>query len=45
MAKNKRDTDLDKMYKELMEGRDSAKRDSEGSRLLSFFIGLLMLAG
>ena len=45
MAKNKKDTDLDKMYKELMESRDSAKRDSEGSRLLSFFIGLLMLAG
>ena len=45
MAKNKEDTDLDKMYKELMESRDSAKRDSEGSRLLSFFIGLLMLAG
>lgn len=45
MAKNKKDTDLDKMYKELMESRDSAKRDSEGGRLLSFFIGLLMLAG
>lgn len=45
MAKSNRDKDLDKMYKELMETRSSSRSDNEGNRLLSFFIGLLMLGG
>ncbi|MBP5581245.1 MAG: hypothetical protein J6X85_05595 [Ruminococcus sp.] len=47
MPKTNKDKELDKMYKELLETRDSARaaNKSEGSRLLSFFIGLLLLGG
>ena len=41
MAKS--DKDLDRLYKELEDYRDS--HEDEGSRLLRFFVGLLMLAG
>ncbi|MBP3250374.1 MAG: hypothetical protein J6M48_08500 [Ruminococcus sp.] len=41
MAKS--DKDLDRLYKELEDYRDS--QEDEGSRLLKFFVGLLMLAG
>ena len=41
MAKS--DKDLDRLYKELEDYRDS--HEDEGSRLLKFFVGLLMLAG
>ncbi|MBQ8961693.1 MAG: hypothetical protein IJ071_10860 [Ruminococcus sp.] len=37
------DKDLDQLYKELEDYRDS--HEDEGSRLLKFFVGLLMLAG
>lgn len=47
MPKTNKDRELDKMYKELLEARDSARSSSksDGDRLLSFFIGLLMLGG
>ncbi len=47
MSKSSKDKELDKMYKELLETRDSMRSvsKSEGNRLLSFFIGLLMLGG
>ena len=47
MPKNNKDKELDRMYKELLETRDSARASnkSEGNRLLSFFIGLLLLGG
>ena len=47
MSKNNKDKELDKMYKELLETRDSARaaNKSEGNRLLSFFVGLLLMGG
>ena len=47
MPKTTKDKELDKMYKDLLETRDSARSSSknEGNRLLTFFIGLLMLGG
>lgn len=47
MPKSNRDKELDKMYKDLLETRDSMRSSSqnEGNRLLTFFIGLLMLGG
>ena len=48
MPKSNRDNELDKMYKELLETRksvNSVSSKSEGSRLLSFFVGLLLLGG
>ena len=47
MPKTTKDKELDKMYKDLLETSDSARSSSksEGNRLLTFFIGLLMLGG
>ena len=45
MPKTSKDNELDKMYKELLETRDSLNSKNEGNRLLTFFIGLLMLGG
>ena len=47
MPKSSKDKELDKMYKELLETRDGMRSSSksEGNRLLTFFIGLLMLGG
>lgn len=45
MPKTSKDKDLDKMYRELLETRDSLHSKNEGNRLLSFFIGLLLLGG
>lgn len=47
MSKTTKDKELDKMYKELLEARDSTRSSSkdEGNRLLKFFIGLLLLGG
>ena len=47
MPKNTKDKELDKMYKDLLETRNSARSSSksEGNRLLTFFIGLLLLGG
>ena len=48
MPKTNKDNELDKMYKELLETRksvNSVSSKSEGSRLLSFFVGLLLLGG
>ena len=41
MAKSNKD--IDELYKDLEKYRDD--RENEGSRLLKFFVGLLMLAG
>lgn len=43
MAKGKSDKELDRMYRELLDSR--VQHEDSGNRLLSFFIGLLMLAG
>ncbi|MCR5601068.1 MAG: hypothetical protein K6G33_10060 [Ruminococcus sp.] len=47
MPKTNRDKELDKMYRDLLETRDSMRsaNKSDGNRLLTFFIGLLMLGG
>ena len=48
MPKTNKDKELDKMYKELLETRksvNSVSSKSEGNRLLSFFVGLLLLGG
>ena len=47
MPKSNKDKELDKMYNDLLETRDSMRSasKSEGNRLLTFFIGLLMLGG
>ena len=46
MPKTTKDKELDKMYKDLLESRDSIHaRKDEGNRLLKFFVGLLMLGG
>ncbi|MBQ8181731.1 MAG: hypothetical protein IJ010_07170 [Ruminococcus sp.] len=48
MAKSNTDKELEKIYEELREMNDSTGRStgrSEGDSLLSFFVGLLMLAG
>ena len=47
MPKTTKDKELDKMYKDLLETRDSARSSSksEGNRLLTFFFFLLMLGG
>ncbi|WP_297957782.1 hypothetical protein [uncultured Ruminococcus sp.] len=47
MPKTTKDKELDKMYKELLESRKSVRATSadSGNRLLTFFVGLLMLGG
>ena len=47
MPKTTKDQELDKMYKELLESRKSVRTtsDNSGNRLLTFFVGLLMLGG
>lgn len=46
MAKSNGDKELEKIYQELREmNRNTGKINSEGNDLLSFFVGLLMLAG
>lgn len=45
MPKTSKDKDLDKMYRELLETRDGLHSKNEGNRLMSFFLGLLMLGG
>lgn len=47
MPKTTKDKELDKMYKDLLETRNSARSSSkdDGNRLLKFFVGLLMLGG
>lgn len=43
MAKNKKDDELEKLYREFRSTRNSVQSGNEGNRLLKFFIGLVML--